>query len=123
MDLHPARPRTIPLASESVMRAFDNGTRMRRSSVGGNTPRRIRVVCAHLSRDPGGVRAEVALAHAALLVDDESHHTGFPVFHRPRDQGEAADHVAIDDVVVFPARSMFALARQHLEKVAVERLW
>ena len=56
-----------------------------------------------------------------MLVHHEGHDPGLAIIRRIRRQGEAADHLALDDVVVFAARGMFALPGEDLVIVTVER--
>jgi hypothetical protein len=71
--------------------------------------------------DGFGFWAEVFLIDLALLVDKEGHDAGIAPFGGPGDEGEAGDHVAVDDVVVFAAGGVLALAREDFEVVTVER--
>src|SRR5262245_59107624 len=75
----------------------------------GHAPRWIGIVLAHLLDDLGRLLSQVLLIHAALLIDDESHHAGVAVFRRPRDEPETANHVSINHVIVLPTRRRFAL--------------
>jgi Cytochrome P450 len=55
------------------------------------------------------------------LVDDESHHAGVAVFSWIGYEGEAAGHLAIDDVVLGAAADVRALTSEHVEVVAMKR--
>src|ERR1700735_4855551 len=79
----------------------------------------VGVVGGHGLGDAAGFGAEVFLEDFAALVDDEGHDAGVAVFGGPGDEGEAANHVAVDDVIVFAAGSVFALAGEDFEVVAV----
>src|SRR5205823_2707859 len=82
----------------------------------------VRIIFLHCLGNLCGSRTEVLLINAALLVHDEGHDARISVFGGPGYEGEAGDHVAVDDVIVPAARRVFALALENLEKVAVERL-
>src|SRR5262249_29564663 len=69
-----------------------------------------------------GVGTEIFLIDLAPLVNDESHDAGIGVTHGPGDEGKATDHVTVNYVVVGTAGSVFALASENLEEVAVKRL-
>src|SRR5688572_6505657 len=71
------------------------------NSVRRDAPPGIGVVGAELSRDLGGIHPEILLMHAALLVDDESHDARVSIDGGPCEQGKAADHVLVDNVVIF----------------------
>src|ERR1017187_1687204 len=64
-------------------------------------PTAVRLIPRHGFGHRRGLWAEVLLINLPLLVDDESHDTRIAPFLRPRHQGEAADHVAVDDIIVF----------------------
>src|SRR5215471_3963310 len=85
-------------------------------------PRRVRVVGGHFAHFLRGVRAKVTLIDAALLVDDEGHDARVAIGGGPGHQGEAGNHVAVDDVVVFAAGGMLALPGEDLVEVAMEGL-
>src|SRR4029450_4936843 len=66
-----------------------------------------------------GIGAEVLLVDVAVVADDESHHAGLAPAHRPGDDGEPAQHAAVDQVVVGAARRIRALAVEQTEAIAV----
>ena len=68
------------------------------------------------------VVAEVALVDLAQLIDHEGRDARDTILGRRCDHREPADHVAIDDVVVAPARRSFTLAGQDPEIVATDRI-
>src|SRR4029078_2074308 len=72
-----------------------------------------------LRRALGRLGAEVALVDVAALVDDEGHHAGLAVGHRPGDDAEAAAHAAVHQVAVGAARSVGALAIEQAVAIAV----
>src|SRR5438045_2489336 len=104
-------------------------TALRRRLVAGfqNSIRRfapawIGVVGSHLPHDFSGVRSEILLIDAALLINNESHDARVSVGGRPCDEGKAPDHVSVDDIVVFATRRMLALTSKDFEQVTMERL-
>ena len=64
-------------------------------------PGLVGVELLHLLCDLNSIRSEVLLVDLALLIDDKGHYPGLAPIRGECDQGEAADHVAIDDVIVF----------------------
>ena len=82
-------------------------------------PGRVGVVLGHCRRERASVGAKIFLIDAALLVDDEGHHTGIAPIVGISDQRVAGNHVAVDDVAVFSARCMRALASEDLKVVTV----
>src|SRR3954452_15827235 len=64
----------------------------------------VRIEGHHRRRALRRFGPEVALVDVAALADDESHHTGLAIAHRPGHDGEATDHAPIDDVVARAAR-------------------
>src|SRR5262249_47292514 len=81
-------------------------------------PRIVRVVGRHVGSALGGARTEVLLVDGAVVVDDERHHAGVAVFRRPRDEAEAADHLALHHVVLHAARRGRSLPGEDLVVVA-----
>src|SRR4051812_23329790 len=55
------------------------------------------------------------------MIDYESHHAGVAVLSGKADEGKAAHHVAIDDVAVGAAGSIFSLCLENLIIIAVIR--
>src|SRR5579884_2043790 len=84
-------------------------------------PRRIGIVGGHGAGDGRGFWPEVFLINLALLIYDERHYAGIAPFGRPCDQSKTGDHVAINDVIVFAAWRMAALAREDLEIIPMIR--
>src|SRR5512143_317228 len=72
-------------------------------------PARVVVVELHLRSDLGGLLAEVLLVHHAVVVAEEGHHPRGAPARGISDQRIAADQVALDHVVVGPARRVLAL--------------
>jgi hypothetical protein len=66
-------------------------------------PAFVGIECRHSFGDFRRVGAEILLKDRSVMVDQESHHARIAVFGRIGDQCKAADHLAIDDVVVFAA--------------------
>src|SRR5271170_6885258 len=73
-------------------------------------------------RDGFGQLAQILLINRAGMIDLEGHDAGVAVFGRIGDQREAADHLAVDDVVELAARSARPLFRQDTKIIAVVRL-
>src|SRR5512132_2007495 len=63
-------------------------------------PRLIRIVLTNGLSQLSGIRAEVLLINNSILIDNEGHHSRDSVFHRVGQEGKAACHLAIDDVVL-----------------------
>src|SRR3954451_15501004 len=104
-------------------------TALRRRLVAGfqNSIRRfapawIGVVGSHLPHDFSGVRSEILLIYAALLIDNKSHDARVSVGGRPCDEGKAPDHVSIDDIIVLASGRLVALTGKDFEKIAMKRL-
>src|SRR5262245_40150665 len=47
-----------------------------------------------------GVGPKVLLVDLAVLVDDEGHHAGFAIGHRPGNHAEATDHPSAGEIAV-----------------------
>ena len=71
-------------------------------------------------RQLGGVRTKVLLVDPAPVIHNEGHNTALAIRRGPGNEGEAGDHVSVDDITVFAAGRVFALAGKNLEKVTVE---
>src|SRR5262249_48294713 len=65
------------------------------------------------------VLAQILLVDLALMADNERHHAGVAIIRWHGDGGEAGDHVAVNDVVVAPARRILALPREDAIVVAL----
>src|SRR6185503_10564506 len=65
------------------------------------------------------IRPEILLVDVAVLADDEAHHAGLAVLHRPGDDSEAADHAVVHQVAVSAARCVGALAIEQAIAIAV----
>src|SRR6185295_2818958 len=91
--------------------------------VRGHLPQRIGIVVTHFLRRLCCIWTKVLLINASLLIDDEGHDTRLTVFRRPCDHRESADHISVDDIVVFAAGGVLPLASEYLEIVAMEGLW
>src|SRR5208282_3093199 len=63
----------------------------------------------------------VLLEQHPILVDDECHHPRIAVFRGIGNEGESADHLPIDHVVLRTAWRVTALAFEHMKVVAMER--
>ena len=53
----------------------------------------------HLRGDAACSITEISLVDVTIIVDDEGHDAGIAVFRRISDKAEAADHVAVDNIV------------------------
>src|SRR5262245_66481876 len=84
-------------------------------------PAAVGVEGGHARRDLSGAGAEIFLVDPALVVHQERHHAGVPVFGGPGDQGEAADHLAARDIVDGAAGRARSLAGEDLVVIAVIR--
>ena len=82
-------------------------------------PRRIWIVQRHAFRDGRRVLAEIFFVDDAGVTADEGHHTGSPPAGRIGDQREAADHLAINQVIVCTTFGMLALRGQNSIVVTV----
>src|SRR4051812_46728997 len=82
-------------------------------------PRRVGIERGHRARRRGRLGTEILLPHDAAAVDDERHDAGRIVLRRPRDEREAARHLAADDERLRAARRVRALLREDFEIVAV----
>ena len=85
-------------------------------------PAAVRVEFRQRRGDLRALPTQVALVDLAPLVHDEGHYARLAPVGGIRDEGEARDHVAVDDVVVGPARGGLALRGHHPEEIPVERL-
>ena len=56
----------------------------------------------------------------SLVADDEGHDACLVVLRRPGDEGEAADHVSVDDIIIFAAGRVFSLAEENFIMLAVK---
>ena len=59
-----------------------------------------------------GLLAEILLIHYSILVNDEGHHAGRPVFRRIGHESETLGHFAVYDVTFRAAWAIFPLTRQ-----------
>src|SRR5262245_31834911 len=79
----------------------------------------IRIERGHARCDPGRPVPKVPLVDVTIIVDDERHDARIAVFGRIGDEPEAADHVALYDVVDGAAGRVRALTGQDFVVVAV----
>src|ERR1700751_1306197 len=93
------RPAPTLLFTRSLLRRFD----------GHFLPGVIGVERGHVLRDVRRVQTEVFFEHRSPVIDQEGHHARIAIDRRIGDQGEAADHLAMDYVVVGTARRCRAL--------------
>jgi hypothetical protein len=105
-----------------------------RSGIGFSNARHVQEPASILYRAPTGIgiefaycgcggrcrRPQVLLEQHTILVDDERHYSGVTVFGRIGDEGESANHLSIDHVILCAAGCMNALPGQHVEVVAMK---
>jgi hypothetical protein len=74
-------------------------------------PTGIGVVFLHSFGENISLLAEVLLIHYSILVNDECHHAGRPVFRRIGQESETLRHFAVYDVTFRAAWAIFPLTR------------
>src|SRR3954452_2709707 len=75
----------------------------------------VRIEGHHRRRALRRFGPEVALVDVAALADDEGHHAGLTIAHRPGDRREAADHAAGHDIAGAAARCRRSLRIEQVE--------
>src|SRR5271163_1990519 len=71
-------------------------------------PARIGVELGHCGCCLCCISSQILLQQVAVLIDDESHHAGVAVLSWIGDEGEAAGHLSIDDIVLGKMTGGFA---------------
>src|SRR5579862_4835420 len=84
-------------------------------------PSVIRVEFLHRSGGLGRGFPQVFLKEQSILVDDECHHSRVAVFSWIGNEGEPANHLPVDQIVLRTAFCVATLLGQHTEVVAVKR--
>ena len=90
-------------------------------AVGHLFPCLIRVERRHIRSDAAGVLAQVLLINDAVIIDDEGHHARIAIRCGVSDEREAADHLAVDDIIHRAAQHFRPLRGQDLVVIAVKR--
>src|SRR5271165_1750224 len=73
-------------------------------------PSGIGLVFPHSFGENIGLVAEISLIHDSILVNDEGHYSGRPVFRRIGHESETLGHFAVYDVTFRAAWATFSLA-------------
>ena len=82
-------------------------------------PSLIGIVLLHRGGNGSGILSQILLKDLAIVVHDESHHSGVSVLRRIRNHGKAADHLSLHQVTVCAAGRVFPLRRENLIVVAM----